>query len=159
MDALEPLLQRDLDILKPTDYNYTISFIGAALKINDSLKASIASINRIGEELGRDFEIVLTHLHASPEDQTILRELRKICPNVVFLESNIESFGQGKRIAFNYSTGKFIVPFNSRIDYPIGYSDVIHNFLRFKLKRLYYSELSSGVVEGNALSLAETLYI
>ena len=142
MDALEPLLQRDLDILKPTDYNYTISFIGAALEINDGVIASIESINRIGEELGRDFEVVVVHKPATSESQPALRSLRKACPNLVFLESHMESSGQGKSIAFEYSTGKFVVPFNTRITYPIRYSDVLHNFLRFKLKRLYYSELS-----------------
>ncbi len=142
MDALEPLLQRDLDILKPTDYNYTISFIGVALEMTPTISESIKSINRIGEELGRDFEIVVVHRQFSQETQPSFRELRKKCPNLVLLESGAESIGQGKSIAFEYSTGKFVVPFDTSMVYPIRYSDVLHNFLRFKLKRLYYSELS-----------------
>ncbi len=142
MDALEPLLQRDLDILKPTDYNYTISFIGVALEMNQRVVESIQSINRIGEELGRDFEIVVVHSPVSRDLQAVIRDLRKKCPNLVLLESHPESIGQGKSIAFDYSTGKFVVPFDTLVSYPIRYSDVLHNFLRFKLKRLYYSELS-----------------
>lgn len=141
MDALEPLLQRDLDILKPTDYNYTISFIGSVLEFNGTSLDSISSISRIGEELGRDFEIVVAHTTIPEGLQDRVRSLRKSCPNVVLLESGMESHGEGKGIAFEYSTGKFIVPFNTGIIYPIGYSDVIHDFLKFKLKRLYYSEL------------------
>ena len=142
MDALEPLLQRDLDILKPTDYNYTISFIGVALDVNQRVVESIKNVNRIGEELGRDFEIIVVHSPVAKDLQAIIRDLRKKCPNLVMLESHPESVGQGKSIAFEYSTGKFVVPFDTLISYPIRYSDVLHNFLRFKLKRLYYSELS-----------------
>ncbi len=142
MDAQEALLQRDTDILKPTDYNYVISFIGAALEVDNAFMDSIRSINTIAEELGREFEIVVSHRRSPEAIQPAMRELRKSCPNLVLLESGLESFGQGKSIAFNYSSGKFIVPFNTGITYPIAYSDVLHNFLRFKLKRLYYSELS-----------------
>lgn len=142
LDAQEALLQRDSDILRPTDYNYTISFIGSAMEANPALVNSIRSINTIAEELGREFEIIVSHRHAPESIQPVLRELRKTCSNLVLLESGLESFGQGKSIAFNYSTGKFVVPFNAGITYPIGYSDVLHDFLKFKLKRLYYSELS-----------------
>ena len=141
MDALEPLLQRDLDVLKPSDYNYTISFIGSAMNVDGISAESILSINRIGEELGRDFEIVVSHRHADGESSAVLRQLRKSCPNLVFLESGIETFGQGKKIAFDYASGKFVVPFNTRIRYPLRYADILHSFLKFKLKRLFYSEL------------------
>ena len=50
MDAQEALLQRDTDILKPTDYNYVISFIGAALEVNNAFMDSIRSINTIAQE-------------------------------------------------------------------------------------------------------------
>lgn len=142
LDALEPLLQRDTDILKPTDYNYTISFIGAALDITNDTVDCIKSINRIGEELGRDFELVVVHNPVSTDNQEILRTLRKSMSNLVLLESHIQTIGQGKKIAFEYTTGKFIVPFDATTSYPINYSDLLHNFLRFKLKRLYFSELS-----------------
>lgn len=141
LDALEPLLQRDLDILKPTDYNYTISFIGTAVTVDENTLASIGSINRIGEELGREFEIVVSCQPVSEKSLESLVRLRKSFPNLVCLESSFETHGRGKSIAFNYSTGKFVVPFNTDIVYPIRYSDILHNFLKFKLKRLYYSEL------------------
>ncbi len=141
MDALEPLLQRDVGILKPTDYNYAVSFIGAALDINQDFIQSIKSIYRIGEDLGRDFEVIVSHNPVPEELQPEIRKLRKRYRNLVFLEDSLDSIGQGKKTAFEYGTGKFVVPFNTQISYPIRYSDVLHNFLRFKLKRLYYSEL------------------
>lgn len=142
MDALEPLLQRDVGILKPTDYNYVISFVGAALEINSEFIESIESINRIGEELGRDFEVVVAHIPVPEEKQEKVRELRKKYHNLVLIESQLESIGEGKKTAFEYGSGKFVVPFDTHINYPIRYSDVLHDFLKFKLKRLYYSELS-----------------
>lgn len=141
LDALEPLLQRNLDILKPTDYNYTVSFIGTAMAIDETAIASIQSIGKIGEELGRDFEIILSYRPVDDDLRVKLRKLRTSCPNFVGLESFFTTHGSGKRIAFDYSSGKFIVPFNPEIVYPVQYSDVLHNFLKIKLKRLYYSEL------------------
>lgn len=111
------------------------------MEIDKATSDSILSINGIGEELGREFEIVVSHRRAAPDSQDALRRLRKSCPNLVFLESGIETFGQGKKIAFDYSSGKFIVPFNTRIKYPIQYADILHSFLKFKLKRLFFSEL------------------
>ncbi len=142
MDPQEALLQRNTDILNPSDYNYAISFIGTAMEVDSRFAQSLLSVNRIAEDLGRDFEIVVSHRPIPESMHPLMRELRKSCPNLVFLESNLESFGQGKSISFNYSTGKFIVPFDTGIVYPITYSDVLHDFLKFKLKRLYYSELS-----------------
>lgn len=139
---MEPLLEKDVGILKPTDYNYSISFIGAAMEMDPAVIESIRSMNRIGEELGRDFEIVLVHRAASDQSKEAMRTLKKTFSNIVFLESNIETIGQGKSIAFDYATGKYVVPFNTIVSYPVRYSDVLHDFLRFKLKRLYFSELS-----------------
>lgn len=112
------------------------------MEIGPKFSESVKSINIIAEELGRDFEVVVCHRRVPDSLTPSLRELRKSCPNLVLLESGLESYGQGKSIAFNYSTGKFVVPFNTGVVYPIEYSDVLHNFLKFKLKRLYYSELS-----------------
>ena len=142
MDPQEALLQRDTDVLRPSDYNYAISFIGTTMEVDSKFAQSILSINTIAEELGREFEIVVSHRPAEDSMHPFMRQLRKSCPNLVLLESNIESYGQGKSISFNYSTGKFVVPFDTEIVYPIAYSDVLHDFLKFKLKRLYYSELS-----------------
>ena len=141
MDALEPLLQKDVGILKPTDYNYAVSFIGAALNIDQDFIQSVKSIYRIGEDLGRDFEVIVAHNPVPEEIQPDIRELRKKYRNLVLLENHLDSVGQGKKTAFEYGSGKFVVPFDTQISYPIRYSDVLHNFLRFKLKRLYYSEL------------------
>lgn len=142
MDALEPLLQKDVGILKPTDYNYTISFIGAALDINQDFVQSLRSIYRIGEDLGRDFEVIVSHNPVPEEMKHDIRDLRKECRNLVLLENKLGSVGEGKKTAFEYGSGKFVVPFDTQISYPIRYSDVLHNFLKFKLKRLYYSELT-----------------
>ncbi len=142
MDALEPLLQKDVGILKPTDYNYVISFIGAAIEVGHGFVQSIKSIYRIGDDLGRDFEVIVAHNSIPEGRQEEVRQLRKKYHNLVLLEDEIDTLGQGKKTAFEYGTGKFVVPFDTSISYPIRYSDVLHDFLKFKLKRLYYSELA-----------------
>ncbi len=138
---MEPLLRRDTDLLNPSDYNYTVSFIGTTMAFDSGFSDSVASINLIGEELGRDFEIVVSHPPADETSRELLRKLRKEYHNIMLIEHDLTGFGQGKRISFQSSSGKFIVPFCTSIIYPIGYADILHNFLQFKLKRLYYSEL------------------
>ncbi len=138
---MEPLLRGETDILNPSDYNYTVSFIGTTMAVDSRFYDSVTSINLIAEELGRDFEIVVSHPPPDEASRELLRKLRKDYHSIMFIEHDLTGFGQGKRISFQGSSGKFIVPFCTSIIYPIGYADILHNFLQFKLKRLYYSEL------------------
>lgn len=151
MDSMEALLGKNDSIIEPSDYNFRISFIAASTNVDEKVENSIYSISRIAEELGRDFEIILT----TPFKSTLKSMARILLmrENCSQFQLNVEDFsspGRGKQISFEKSSGKYVVPFNPEVSYPVEFSDILHSFLKFKLKRLFYSELpliSSEIVK------------
>lgn len=142
MDSMDVLLSKNDGVLEPSDFNYTISFISAGRDFSQTSEESIESIARIGEELGRDFEIVITlPVKTNLKCMARLMYLRELHPEFAFLAMDFDSEGQGKTNSFENSKGKFIIPFDLGTDYPVEYSDVLHSFLKLKIKRLFYSEL------------------
>lgn len=143
MDSMEALLSRNDGVLEPADYNYSISFIAAGLDFGQIAEESIESVARIGEDLGRDFEIVITlPLKINLKSMARILYLREIHPEFISLSMDFLSDGEGKTNSFRNSKGKFIIPFDLERIYPVEYSDVLHSFLKLKLKRLFYSELT-----------------
>ena len=143
MDSMEALLSRNDGVLEPVDYNYSISFIAAGFDFGQLEEESIESIARIGEDLGRDFEIVVTlPMKINLKSMARILYLREIHPEFVSLSLDFHTEGEGRSSSFRNSTGKFIIPFDLDRKYPIEYSDVLHSFLKLKLKRLFYSELT-----------------
>lgn len=143
MDSMEALLSRNDGVLEPVDYNYSISFIAAGLDFGQLAEESIESIARIGEDLGREFEIVVTlPLKSNLKSMARILYLREIHPQFVTLSMDFHTEGEGRSSSFRNSRGKFIIPFDLDRKYPIEYSDVLHSFLKLKLKRLFYSELT-----------------
>lgn len=142
MDSMEALLGKNNSLIEPTDYNYRISFIAASSAIDEKVENSIYSISRIGEELGRDFEIILsTPFKSSLKSMARILLIRENCPQFQLNVEDFSSPGKGKQMSFEKATGKFVIPFNPDILYPVQFSDILHSFLKFRLKRLYYSEL------------------
>ena len=141
-DAVETLLQNKNDREGVRETFSGISFITTAMEVTNRTVKSVESINLIADELGRDYEIILSCPRQHGISETILRSIRKEFHNLMVVRVDRESYGKGKDIAFRSSTGKFIVPFHSNLIYPVEYADILHSFLEFNLKRLYFSELS-----------------
>lgn len=130
------------EFLETREYNPKISFIGATHKFDAKLEASVKSINEIARELGNDYELILANISGSPVTKEIKKDYSYSIPNLQIVEGKKGNFGSGKKIAYKNSEGKYIVPFCTNISYPIEYADLIHGFLKMKIKRLFYSELS-----------------
>jgi hypothetical protein len=142
MDSMEALLGKNDSIIEPSDYNFRISFIAASTNVDEKVENSIYSISRIAEELGRDFEIILTTPFKSTlKSMARILLMRENCPQFQLNVEDFSSPGRGKQISFEKSSGKYVVPFNPEVSYPVEFSDILHSFLKFKLKRLFYSEL------------------
>ncbi|MDS0256884.1 hypothetical protein ApAK_04220 [Thermoplasmatales archaeon AK] len=141
MDGIAPLLETRTDILSPSDYNYSVSFISVVPPVVGTVAESVRSINRIGEELGRDFEIILVYPPSNQNLKDKLRPLDHEITDLIPLLRDFGTFGRGKQIAFEESTGRYIVPFSSKLIYPIEYADILHGFLKFRTRRLFFSEL------------------
>ena len=141
-DAVQTLLQKRNSRQGTQEAFSGISFITTTMEVTNRTVKSVESINFIGDELGRDYEIVMACPRQRGVSDTILRSMRKTFHNLMVIRIDGESYGKGKDTAFRSSTGKFIVPFHSNLVYPVEYADILHSFLEFSLKRLYFSELS-----------------
>ena len=130
------------EFLETREYNPKISFIGAAHKFDAKLEASVKSIDEIARELGNDYELILANISGLPVAKETKKEYSHSIPNLQIVEGKKGNFGSGKKMAYKRSEGKYIVPFCTNISYPIEYADLIHGFLKMKIKRLFYSELS-----------------
>ncbi len=141
-DAVQTLLQKRNSREGTKEAFSGISFITTAMEVTNRTVKSVESINLIGDELGREYEIIMACPRQHGVSDTILRSMRKEFHNLMVIRIDSESYGKGKDTAFRSSTGKFIVPFHSNLVYPVEYADILHSFLDFSLKRLYFSELS-----------------
>ena len=141
-DAVQTLLQKRNSREGTKEAFSGISFITTAMEVTNRTVKSVESINLIGDELGREYEIIMACPRQHGVSDTILRSMRKEFHNLMVIRIDRESYGKGKDTAFRSSTGKFIVPFHSNLVYPVEYADILHSFLDFSLKRLYFSELS-----------------
>lgn len=141
-DAVQTLLQKRNSSEGTQEAFSGISFITTAIEVTNRTVKSVESINLIGDELGRDYEIVMACPRQRGVSDTILRSMRKEYHNLMVIRMDSESYGKGRDTAFRSSTGKFIVPFHSSLVYPVEYADILHSFLELSLKRLYFSELS-----------------
>jgi len=141
-DAVQTLLQKRNSREGTQEAFSGISFITTAMEVTNRTVKSLESINLIGDELGREYEIIMSCPRQHGVSDTILRSMRKEFHNLMVIRIDRESYGKGKDTAFRSSTGKFIVPFHSNLVYPVEYADILHSFLEFSLKRLYFSELS-----------------
>ena len=139
---MEHLELGNREFLETREYNSKISFLGATYKFDARLSASIKSINEIAKELGNDYEIIIANISGSPVAKEIRREYSYSIPDLQIVEGQKGNFGSGKKIAYKNSEGKYIVPFCTNISYPVEYADLIHGFLKMRIKRLFYSELS-----------------
>jgi len=139
---MEPLELRNKEFVETRDYNSKISFIGVISSFGRKLDSSIESIDNIAQDLGNDYEIILTNISDSSLPADKRKDYSELYPNLHIIEDRKGNFGHGKEIAYRNSDGRFIVPFCTDISYPVAYADMIHGFLGMRIKRLFYSELS-----------------
>jgi hypothetical protein len=118
----------------PVSYNREIklSFCAVADNISDKVKMSLESIVNVAEEMGYQYELVVsTHMAINFKSDKIK-----------FINEPFSTQGAGKQLAYNHSKGDYIIIFNPYILYGAGVSDVIHSFLEKREKRaLIYSLL------------------
>ncbi|MEM0159010.1 MAG: hypothetical protein QW812_05815 [Thermoplasmataceae archaeon] len=138
---MESLYEARTDVLLPSDYNYSLSFITVIPFEIENAVSSIRSINAIAQELGRNYEIIAAYTRSIGNLKETIDSLSSEIPDLIAIQREFSTFGGGKQIAFEESSGKFIIPFNCRISYPLEYADILHGFLKLKIRRLFFSEL------------------
>lgn len=138
---METLLENRVDRSRRSDNTPGLSLIAASMEIGQKTFNSILSVDRIADEIGRDYEIIVSVPQQEANENSILARVRREIGHVTLLHSHSNIPGTAKEEAFKLSRGKFVVPFSSDLVYPVEYADVLHGFLQMKTKRLFFSEL------------------
>lgn len=115
-----------------TENKLKISFCATILEANENLNNNIDNIINIANEIGLDYEIVIS--------TNIKINLNK--NNVKFIYSKFKSYGAGKQMAYLKSIGDYIIVFDPNISYNIDISDIIYKFIsKGERKALLYKVL------------------
>lgn len=138
---LIPLSLRTVELKKTQGSGTAFSFISSDIADAESLEKSINSIDKIGNEIGHRFEIILPVNKESKEVEEVLRRLSETLDNFSILRVQSKSRGYRMKAAFKSSSGKFIIPFSAAMAYDIGIADLIHSFTSLGEKRMLYSSL------------------
>lgn len=141
-DYLEPLVERTIEVEKPTIQGIVLSFCTVNAITSKSLKSSVKSINEIASDIGLPFEILIVDNIIDDESSIIVRGLSKEIPNVQVVKNRSHNVGKSKKLCFINSSGKFIVLFDNKSTYDVSYADLINSFIKLNEKKMLYSELS-----------------
>ena len=117
-----------------------ISFISTDLFSFRTLEKSILSIDRIGEEVGKKYEILIGAKNNSRYDSFLFRDLERKIEQLSIIRIDTPNGGMAKRIATNLSTGEFLVFFDSTISYDLDFADLISSYIRSGEKRILLSD-------------------
>ncbi len=140
MDALEYLTGKRVKLHEVYASETSLSFCTISQSSQEGLRESLDSIASIAEELGFPYEIIVVVPKSSPHSGEYGRG-RHNSGKLYLVRENTRSHGEALRIAFESSSCKYFIPFNSSISYDIRYADLMHSFLMKKEKKLFLSEL------------------
>ncbi len=127
---LELKPKRIIDVKVPR-HTLKISFCSALIGHYDAAIKSIKSIERIGEEIGLEYEIILSSDKDINYDSSHFKNVRLASRN----------YGQGKRQSSSFSSGDYIIIFNPLIEYGIEKADIISQFIFSRNKKALISDL------------------
>jgi hypothetical protein len=118
-----------------------VSFTATNLNTADRLAGSLASIRAIGDALGVAYEVVVADGPSGPEAKRLLGEWARSDPRFRLVEHGARSRGHGRRVAFEASTGRMIVPFDTSLRYAPLYADLLRRWRALGTERMLFSEV------------------
>ena len=120
-----------------------VSFCATNYETGETLSASLASIERIGELAGIPFEIVVADGPSGADVRSELLAWKDAEPmgHKLILHER-RNRGYGRRLAFEESSGEYVVPFDTSIDYtPEIYGPLLRAYVALRTKRMLFSEV------------------
>ena len=120
-----------------------VSFCATNYETGETLSASLASIERIGELAGIPFEIVVADGPSGADVRSELlawEEAEPMGRKLILHERR--NRGYGRRLAFEGSSGEYVVPFDTSIVYtPEIYGPLLRAYVALRTKRMLFSEV------------------
>lgn len=118
-----------------------VSFCATNLNTSTTLVGSLASIERIGADIGRPFEVIVGDGPSDPDVRASLVRWASSGPHRRVVRHLARSRGYGRRVAFEASTGSRIVPFDTSIVYGPEYGALLKHFFELETDRMLFSEI------------------
>jgi glycosyltransferase involved in cell wall biosynthesis len=127
-----------------------VSFCATNLNTSDRIEASLASVERLGTLIGRPYEIVVADGPSTDGARELLTRRAANDSRLRLVPHDQRSRGHGRRLAFEASSGRTIVPFDTSIQYAPEYGPLLAAYVRLDTERMLFSEvcaLSRATIE------------
>ena len=118
-----------------------VSFCATNLNTGATLTESLESVERLGQAIGRPFEIVVADGPSEPEIRRRLVEWQRAAAGRVLTTQDARNRGKGRRLAFEASRGRWIVPFDTSIVYAPLFGGILRAFFEAAEDRFLFSEI------------------
>lgn len=118
-----------------------LSFCATNLNTADKLAASIASVDALGNLIGRPYEIVVADGPSTDGATEKLAALAKTIPRFRHVRHAERNRGFGRRLAFEQSSGDIIVPFDTSIVYDPTLAELLRRYLNLGTGKMLFSEI------------------
>lgn len=118
-----------------------VSFCATNLQTLSTLPQSLESIERIGRFTATPFEIVVADGPSDPAVQRLLAEWSAEGTDRIIVRHTRRSRGYGRQRAFEASSGRYIVPFDTSIAYNELCGALLARYLGLNSDRMLFSEL------------------
>ncbi len=114
------------------DHSTKVSFCTAIYDFTPDFKKNMNNIIKIADDVGLNYEIIISC--RKPMEYKNMK--------IKLIQSNFNSYGQGKQIASSMSSGKYIIIFNPNIEYNIDIADIIYKFIMENEKKCLVSNFT-----------------
>ncbi|MCI4355821.1 MAG: glycosyltransferase [Thermoplasmata archaeon] len=119
----------------------TVSFTATNLNTFDRLPGSLESIRALGAAVGGSYEVVVAD---GPSDdgatEWLAREASRD-PKLHVVSIPERNRGRGRREAFEASTGRTVIPFDTSLAYDAAYGPILSRFLALQSPKMLFSEI------------------
>lgn len=117
-----------------------ISFIAVDLSSVSDIEKSVRSVERIGYEIGRKFEIIVAAKVNSDFDYNLFRDMERKIRNLSVVRLRDYNNGMAKKVASSLSMGEFLIFFDPSEEYDLGTADLIVKYLEHGRRTLLVSD-------------------
>jgi glycosyltransferase involved in cell wall biosynthesis len=118
-----------------------VSFTATNLNTVDRLPASLASVRALAASVARPYEIVIADGPSDDGASDWLARESGQDPHLRIVRIAERNRGKGRRIAFEASRGRVIVPFDTSLAYDASYGPILERYVDLAVPKMLFSEV------------------
>ena len=118
-----------------------VSFCATNLNTGDRIAASLDSVVGLGRMIGRPFEVVVADGPTTDGARALLETRAAAGTELRLVRHTARNRGYGRRLAFEASSGRVIVPFDTSIAYDPSYGGLLARYVGSATESMLFSEI------------------